>query len=118
MYGEWYSALFDHDYRLPRNAQEQQVLRALKTFPVPDPVSAAIPVVEVPVKNGKVNINVATEAELLWIKGIGRTLAKAIITYRDQNGPFQSIDDLAHVKGIGPSTLEDIKPQVTLAAVP
>ena len=48
-----------------------------------------------------VDINHANESDLSTLKGIGPKKAKAIIAYRDANGPFKSAEDLAHVKGIG-----------------
>ena len=56
-----------------------------------------------------VNINTANIDELMDIKGIGRSKAKAIIEYRDKNGNFNSIDDIKNVDGIGDSLFEKIK---------
>lgn len=39
------------------------------------------------------------------LKGVGKAKAEAIVTYREKNGPFKSIDDLAQVQGIGEKTL-------------
>jgi competence protein ComEA len=63
---------------------------------------------------GLMNINSATETELETLSGIGEVLAATIVEYREQNGPFASVDDLLDVSGIGPSTLEDIRDQVTV----
>jgi len=54
-----------------------------------------------------VNLNTA-DAETLTreLKGIGATKAKAIVAYREEHGPFTSLDELLEVKGIGASTLE------------
>ena len=49
----------------------------------------------------KVNVNTATKAELVEIKGIGEGTADAIIKYREENGSFKNLDDLINVKGIG-----------------
>ena len=46
----------------------------------------------------KVNINSADEAELMSVKGIGKAKAKAIVEYRQKNGPFKSVDDLTKIK--------------------
>lgn len=54
-----------------------------------------------------VNINTGGINELSKLKGIGEVKAKAIIEYRQENGPFQSIDDIVKVKGIGAKTLEN-----------
>ncbi|MDP9329149.1 MAG: helix-hairpin-helix domain-containing protein [Actinomycetota bacterium] len=61
-----------------------------------------------------VNINTASETELEALSGVGPVLAGAIIQYRTEHGPFASIDDLVDVSGIGPSTLEELRPQVTV----
>ena len=53
-----------------------------------------------------VDINNASEKELMMLPGVGATTAKAIIAGR----PFQSVDDLAKVKGIGDKTLAKLKP--------
>ena len=63
---------------------------------------------------GKVNINSATAAELDSLSGIGPTKAQAIVDYRNQNGPFRTVDDLLNVPGIGPKTLETIRDQITV----
>lgn len=64
------------------------------------------------VLNGKLNINTATRAELELLPGIGPSLAQRIIDHRDQHGLFKAIDDLDDVKGIGPRTLEKLRPLI------
>lgn len=59
--------------------------------------------------NGKININIAGEEELDTLSGIGQTLAKRIIEYREQNGAFSSIDEITQVRGIGEATYNKIK---------
>jgi len=49
------------------------------------------------------DVNSATEAELTQLPGVGPSLARRIVEYREANGPFQTIDDLQNVSGIGPS---------------
>ncbi|WMC09415.1 helix-hairpin-helix domain-containing protein [Oceanimonas pelagia] len=53
-----------------------------------------------------VNINTATPDQLAQLSGVGPAKAQAIVEYRDANGPFASVDDLARVKGIGEATVE------------
>jgi competence protein ComEA len=61
-----------------------------------------------------ININSASEIELEDLPGVGPVTAAAIIDYRTQSGPFASVDDLIDVSGIGPSTLEQIRPFATV----
>lgn len=59
--------------------------------------------------SNKININYASEKELEDLPGIGPSLAKRIVEYREQNGPFKSLEDLEKVKGIGQKKIEQIK---------
>lgn len=63
-------------------------------------------------KDGKVNINTAEEAELQTLTGIGPAKAAAIIDYREKNGPFQAIEDLKLISGIGEKSFEKLKEQI------
>lgn len=56
-----------------------------------------------------ININTATEEELTAVAGIGEVLAQRIVAYRQENGPFKTVEELENVKGIGPGLLEDIR---------
>lgn len=53
-----------------------------------------------------ININRATEAELVALDGIGSSKAQAIILYREMFGGFQTVDELTKVKGLGAKTVE------------
>jgi competence protein ComEA len=61
-----------------------------------------------------ININTASAEELDKLSGIGPVLAKAIIDYRTENGPFKQIEDINDVKGIGDVLFEKIKDQITV----
>ncbi|MDQ4144282.1 MAG: helix-hairpin-helix domain-containing protein [Actinomycetota bacterium] len=61
-----------------------------------------------------VDLNTADQATLETIPGVGPVTAQAIITYRTEVGAFESIDQLLEVSGIGPATLESIRPYVTI----
>lgn len=62
----------------------------------------------------RVNVNQANFQELLVIPSMTETRAASLIIYREANGDFMTIDDLINVKHIGPVTLENIRPHVTL----
>jgi competence protein ComEA len=57
-----------------------------------------------------ININTADEEELDELPQVGPATAEAIIEHRMANGRFESVDDLQEVSGIGPKTIEKIKP--------
>ncbi len=63
---------------------------------------------------GPVNINSATVDELDTLPGVGPATAAAIVAYRDQHGPFSSIESLADVRGIGPAKVEALRGLVTV----
>ncbi|MBC5806517.1 MAG: helix-hairpin-helix domain-containing protein [Candidatus Eremiobacter antarcticus] len=52
------------------------------------------------------NVNTATEAQLMSLPGVGPSLARRIVEYRQANGPFQTADDLQNVSGIGASKFD------------
>lgn len=55
----------------------------------------------------KININTATKEQLMSeIKGVGEKRAEAIIAYREQNGAFKSVEELANVSGVGQSIVD------------
>ncbi len=59
--------------------------------------------------NGKVNINKASATELTAVPGIGASTAQKIVTYRDENGKFKTIEDIKNVSGIGDSKYNSMK---------
>jgi len=61
-----------------------------------------------------VNINTASSEELQAIPGIGPSKAEAVIEYREENGPFQIIEDITNVSGIGEKSFERIKSSITV----
>ena len=63
-----------------------------------------------------VNINTADKAALMsGIKGVGEKRAEAIIAWREQNGQFKSVDDLASVAGIGAAIVEENRANLTVS---
>ena len=66
-----------------------------------------------PTEAGPVNINTATAEELQTLPGIGPTYARRIVEYREENGPFRTVNELANVEGIGEKRLEQLWDKVT-----
>jgi competence protein ComEA len=56
------------------------------------------------------DLNRSDEHQLAAVPGLGPTLARRIVAYREQHGPFQSVDELDKIYGIGPATLERLRP--------
>lgn len=63
-----------------------------------------------------VDINSATQSELEAVKGIGPAKAKAIVEYRQKNGPFKDVEALANVKGLGKASVAKLKDQLSATA--
>ena len=63
--------------------------------------------------SGRIDLNTATSEQLQQLPGIGPARAAAIIEFRERNGPVMFADDLLAVSGIGPATVEDLRPLVT-----
>ncbi|MBQ4068237.1 MAG: helix-hairpin-helix domain-containing protein [Lachnospiraceae bacterium] len=64
--------------------------------------------------NKLVNINTASIDELMDLPGIGKTRAEAIINYRDNNGLFESIEDIMKINGIKQSVFDKIKESISV----
>ena len=62
----------------------------------------------------QININQASLSELMGLPGIGQVKAEAIITYRESNGPFASIEEIKNVPGIKEAAFEKIKGMITV----
>jgi competence protein ComEA len=63
---------------------------------------------------GLVNLNTATVTQLQGLPGVGPVLAQRIVDYRTRWGPFQSVDELRKVSGIGDATFAELEPLVTI----
>lgn len=91
-------------------AMTVQWLRLTSDRPAAPPVQRG----EVFTQTFRVNVNTATWVEWMQLEGIGQSLAHRIVADRELNGPFRSIDDLTRVSGIGPKTLDRIRPWLTI----
>ena len=65
-------------------------------------------------QDNRININTADEAQLTTLNGIGATRAQAIIAYREENGPFASIEEIMNVQGIKEGTFAKIKDEIVV----
>lgn len=64
----------------------------------------------------QINVNRASAEELSILPQVGPILARRVVEYRNQSGPFASVDDLDAVHGIGPSILTQIRPYCTVGS--
>jgi competence ComEA-like helix-hairpin-helix protein len=80
----------------------------------PPAAAAVTPGPQPPAATISVNLNTASRAELMLLPGIGEKYAERIVAYRHDHGPFASIEELDRVKGIGPKTLERLKPFIRI----
>lgn len=77
----------------------------------PAPTSLSTPA---PEQSTKININTAGKQELEKITGVGPVIAQRIIDYRQTSGPFQKIEDIKKVNGIGDVRFEKMKNQIMI----
>jgi competence protein ComEA len=63
--------------------------------------------------HARININTATAEELEALPAVGEVTAARIVAYREENGPFRSVDDLIHVQGISDRTIDEFRDLVT-----
>lgn len=63
---------------------------------------------------GKVNLNTAAKEELMTLRGIGEAKAADIIRYREEQGPFQTIEEVMNISGIKEAAFQKIKDDITV----
>lgn len=79
-----------------------------------DPVAVAQPSSETSSESQKININLASKDELMQLNSIGSVKADNIIKYREEHGPFNSIEEITNVSGIGDKTFDSLKENLTI----
>ena len=91
-------------------------LRDRAAMEAPTSVETALtaPVEEVRPDLSPVNLNTADEAALTALPGIGEALAARIVEYREAHGPFEAVEDLTNVSGIGQGKLAALEGLVTV----
>lgn len=105
-----------------RHFQQQQIppvaADSLVATPATDSTvsSPASPRPQRPSAEHPINVNTAPPEALDGLPGIGPALSERIVTYRSTQRPFQRVDELERVRGIGPKTLATLRPMVRVAA--
>jgi len=90
-------------------------LAALLLGPLAPALAASAPEGQSAAQAGApIDINKATEVELAKLQGIGEAMAKRIVDFRKEHGPFQRVEDLMKVKGIGEKSFEKLRPSITV----
>ena len=97
-----------HDVAFPVTVAQDDESRALKQM------ADSIMQARLAKADAPVNINLATPAELETLDGIGPVLAQRIVSYREERGAFESVDELDSVSGIGPKRLAAIRHHCTV----
>ena len=65
-------------------------------------------------ESSRININTAAKEELMTLKGIGPARAEDIVRYREEHGPFQSVEEIMDVPGIKNNAFEKIKDDIAV----
>jgi len=97
--------------RITRAARAAVAAAALLAFPAG---AGAAPDTKAASAQAPVDINSASEAELAALPGIGAAMAKRIVEFRKEHGPFERVEDLMKVKGIGEKSFQKLRPAVTV----
>ena len=75
-------------------------------------VILAVPAIVIAAQS--VNINTADKETLMSIKGVGEKRAEAIIAWREQYGPFKTVEQLSEVQGVGKAIVDDNRESLTV----
>jgi competence protein ComEA len=84
----------------------------------PAPLTRSGEVIDMTAGGGLVNINTAGLEELDSLPGIGPSTAQKILDYRDENGRFNTIEELMNVSGIGEAKFDGVKDLITVGDTP
>jgi len=111
--------VWDRQSRNKTNTENQNVIELQKQNDLlrqqlSEQVKENVAGVSTETQGDKININTADATELDKLPNIGPARAADIISYREENGGFQSIEELKNIKGIGDKTFEEMKDLVTI----
>ena len=96
------------------NVNLAQPLKDGMQIRVPERADAGGSAAKLAEADGKIHINTADEKKLDELPGVGPIMAKRIVEYRNEHGPFESVEDLAKIRGIGVEKLEKIREKAEL----
>ena len=96
------------------SGQPRALGSSVASGPAPGPVSAPVSGSGKPNAGDVVNLNTATTEQLDALPGVGPVTAAAIVAWRQANGKFTSVDQLADVDGIGPARLDKLRALVRI----
>ncbi len=107
---------FTLGFFLGRNGGRREVILSVPVSMQTEPTEHSAPLSQgsTTERTKRVNLNTATEEELITLPGIGEVYARRILDYRAKNGSFSSVDQLLNVPGIGQKRLEDILDLITI----
>lgn len=88
---------------------------ALKAAPVTVETERAVPQESFMPDVSPLDVNSASAEELTGLPGIGEVLAQRIVDYRSANGPFETVEDLLSVSGIGEKKLAELEGRITVS---
>ncbi|MDH3295292.1 MAG: helix-hairpin-helix domain-containing protein [Acidimicrobiia bacterium] len=101
--------------RVPRRGDSDQTTLPLVELPaVATSAAATVPAASPEPADARINVNQARAVELEQLPGVGPAIAAAIVSWREDNGPFHTVDDLLAVPGIGPAKLAAMQDRVAL----
>ncbi|ANM32075.1 hypothetical protein ABI59_04305 [Acidobacteria bacterium Mor1] len=68
-------------------------------------------------KAERIDLNKASAEQLVTLPGVGPAIAKRIVAFREENGPFKRVEDLLKVRGVGEKSFQKIKGRVRVGAI-
>lgn len=107
-----------HEVSLPRDRNNSLRSFSIKSLKKQENSSRPSYAFRISTDNSQVqqlNINNASEEELMTLSGINREMAKDIIDHRKVIGRFKKVEDLALVKGIGATKMQQLRPEISVS---
>jgi competence protein ComEA len=100
------------DFLQPNRKETSMTQRTFPILALAVLVATLAGAADSPSTTGVVNINTADAEQLQLLPRVGPALANRIVEFREANGPFQNVDEILAVKGIGESSFEKLEPYI------